>query len=134
VEVVLRCEDIGHPAIALEETDPAYPPVASVGGGFLCVERHVRPVKPAHAEVEDARAERFAVVPRDRKTKRVDRVEIRRAERSHNGTVARLASIASNRCTSPRSAKRTLSSTFPENGGSMLATMRRSSPSWSMTR
>src|SRR5262249_61671721 len=66
VEVVLRGEDIGHPAIALEETDPTYSPVASVGGELVGVERHVRPVKPAHADVEDAGDERLAVVPRDR--------------------------------------------------------------------
>jgi hypothetical protein len=44
------------------------PPVAIDGGCLLCVERHVRAVETADADMEDARNEGLAVVARDRQT------------------------------------------------------------------
>src|SRR5581483_6263224 len=53
---------------------------------------------------------------------------------AHSVTVARLTSAPSKRCTAPWSVRRTFSSGLRSNVGSALATIRRSSPSWSMTR
>jgi len=56
-------------------------PVSFARGDFVRVARHVSAMKPADAEVEDARRERLTVVARGRDAERSDGVQVRRAER-----------------------------------------------------
>src|SRR5438067_406523 len=56
VEVILRLEHAGDATVGVEEPDAANPPVATRFGELVGVQRHVRAMKAADADVQDARA------------------------------------------------------------------------------
>ena len=80
VEVILRLEHAGDATVGVEEPDAANPPVAARFGELVGVQRHVRAMKAADADVQDARAERRAVVVRYGDAATFDCLEVRRRQ------------------------------------------------------
>ena len=73
VQVVLRGQGVRHAHVLPEQPDPTDPPVAAGLGELMGVQREVRTVETADADVEDARLEPAAVVGRHGDTPRGDR-------------------------------------------------------------
>jgi hypothetical protein len=80
VQVVLRAQRIGHPAVLLKQPESDDAPAAAAGCQFVHVDREVRPMKAADPHVDDARGEPPALICRDRNPAARDLAEMCLAE------------------------------------------------------
>jgi hypothetical protein len=82
VQVVLRDQGLRHAHVLTEEPDAADPPVAARLGQLVGVEREVRAMETADADVQDARLQTAAVVRRHGHSARGDVGQGRVAQRN----------------------------------------------------